>query len=151
MYPRNKNEMLSDIYVRPIIEYAVSPMDNKMLTDSLEMVQRKAARWIKNDWKKLSSPTEMLESLSIKPLKQRRMAAKVKLLYQIKNGTKFVSKILQRQRCITMRFKPVHSSIKCYSNSFFPSTIATWNKLPRDIVNLDDENNFKSKIMDFIF
>ena len=46
--------MLFDI-VRPIIEYAASvwdPVDNKMLADSLEMVQRKAVCWIKNDWKK---------------------------------------------------------------------------------------------------
>ena len=42
-------------YARPIIEYAASvgdPVDNKMLADSIEIIQRKAARWIKNDWGK---------------------------------------------------------------------------------------------------
>ena len=40
-------------YVRPILEYAASvwdPVDNKLLTDILEKVQRKAVRWISNDW-----------------------------------------------------------------------------------------------------
>ena len=47
-------------YVRPILEYAASvwdPVDNKTLSNTLEMVQRKASRWITNDWQQLSSPT----------------------------------------------------------------------------------------------
>ena len=141
-------------YVRPILEYAASvwdPVDNKLLTDILEKVQRKAVRWISNDWQHLSSPTEMMESLSLSTLFQRRQASKMKMLYGINNGTKFVSQPPARQRCRDVRYKPLYSSIKAYTNSFYPSAIATWNKLPRVLVNLDNENDFKRGILDIMF
>ena len=62
-------------YVRPILEYAASvwdPVDNKTLSNTLEMVQRKASRWITNDWQQLSSPTEMMKTLSLSTLEQSR-------------------------------------------------------------------------------
>ena len=141
-------------YVRPILEYAASvwdPVDNKLLTDILEKVQRKAVRWISNDWQHLSSPTEMMESLSLSTLFQRRQTSKMKMLYGINNGTKFVSQPPARQRCRDVRYGPLYSSIKAYTNSFYPSAIATWNKLPRMLVNLDNENDFKRGILDIMF
>ena len=111
------------------------------------MVQRKAAHWINNDWKRNSSPLEMLKLLSLNTLQERRNKAKMKMFYDIINGNKFVSEsiIPKRQRCLDVRFKPIHVSIKSYQSSFFPSSIDIWNKIPRSIVNIDDVKKFKSE------
>ena len=48
------------VFVRPILEYACSvwsPNGTQSLIDNLEMVQRKAARWIENKWQYIFSPT----------------------------------------------------------------------------------------------
>ena len=37
-----------------------------------------------------------------------------------------------------------------YTNSFFPCAIVISNMLPQELVNLDDENVFKQKILDFV-
>ena len=56
-------------YVRPIVEYASSVWDpvgegNSVLQNKLEMVQRQAARFVYNDWRTTSSPSEMIKNLS---------------------------------------------------------------------------------------
>ena len=38
---------------------------------------------------------------------------------------------------------------KAYTNSFFPCVIAISNMLPQELVNLDDENIFIQKSLDF--
>ena len=137
-------------YVRPIVvEYAASvwdPIGNATLSKKVEMVQRKAAHWINNDWKRNSSPSEMLKLLSLNTLQERRNKAKMKMFYDIINGNKFVSEsiIPKRQRCLDVRFKPIRASI-------LSSSIDIWNKIPRSIVNIDDVKKFKSEIDNLIF
>ena len=49
------------------------------------MVQRKAARWICNDYGRHSSVTQMLRKLNLEPLEERRRAARLVLMYKILN------------------------------------------------------------------
>ena len=58
-------------YVRPVVEYASAVWDpvgegNHELRHKLEMVQRKAARFVYNDWRASSSPSEMIKGLKWK-------------------------------------------------------------------------------------
>ena len=48
-------------YIRSIVEYAsvVWNPNSKDLQCKVESVQRKAARWITNNWRRCSSPTKM--------------------------------------------------------------------------------------------
>jgi len=140
-------------YVRPILEYTASvwdPVENSTLTNKIEMVQRKAARWISNRWDRTSSPTEMLKSLSLKTLEQRRKSSKIKMLFDIIQGVKIINEsiIPKRQRCKDVRFQPIHGSIKAYKNSFFPNCVEIWNQIPRELVNLNlnEVKKFKMKI-----
>ena len=62
------------IMVRPIMEYACtvwSPYTRKNI-QSLEAVQRRAARFVKNDFKFTSSVTAMLQDLEWPTLEERR-------------------------------------------------------------------------------
>ena len=57
-------------YVRPILEYTSSVWDpvgesNSVLQNKLEMVQRQAARFVYNDWRTTSSPSEMIKSIKV--------------------------------------------------------------------------------------
>ena len=74
--------------VRSILEFSSSAWDPfyQKDIDRLERVQRKAARFVLNDYKPLSSVTSMLSQLGWKPLAERRRKHRLSLLYQIING-----------------------------------------------------------------
>ena len=65
--------------VRPIMEYACiiwEPVTQKNIRE-LEMVQRRAARFVTVDYRTTSSVTQMLDALQWTELQQRRKRAKV--------------------------------------------------------------------------
>ena len=79
--------MLPNIYIRPIIEYAAvvwSPHTQSSI-DAVEMLQQKAARFVCNDFARLSSITSMLEHLGWDKLEQRRNQLTLVMLYKIVN------------------------------------------------------------------
>ena len=84
--------MIYKTYVRPIIEYASTVWDpnRKYLQCRVESAQRKAARWVTNDWH-YSSPTKMLEELVLKTLQERRCIAKLKMLHNFYHDYEFVT------------------------------------------------------------
>ena len=131
-------------YVRPILEYASVVWDPHTTTnvDKLEMAQRKAARFIHNDWRYTSSPTVMLQNLNLKPLWQRRRENKVKYMHKILHGSvASLATMAPRARNVNLRLIPIHARILSYQHSFLPSTINLWNNLPISIIN---DNNFDS-------
>ena len=138
------------------MEYACSvwsPNGTQSLIDNLEMVQRKAARWIENKWQYVFSPTRMIRLLKLKSLETRRQIACLKLLFDINNNFKFVEDKIKpaRQRCVNISYKRQHAQrqharVKVYENSYFPFTIDLWNKLPSKISNELDRNKFIAKL-----
>ena len=74
--------------VRPVLEYACCSWDPFRRGDvsMIEAVQRKAARFCLNDYKQLSSVTQMLEDLKWTSLEDRRKEARLKLMHKIMNG-----------------------------------------------------------------
>ena len=74
--------------VRSTLDYAAIVWDPHQETQktALERVQRKSARWIKGDYKRLSSVTTMLKSLRLEPLDQRRRNSRLTFLYKILHG-----------------------------------------------------------------
>ena len=50
---------------------------------ALEAVQRKAARWVKSDYERESSVTQMLNSLNLDTLQERRRISRLAFLYKI--------------------------------------------------------------------
>ena len=83
--------------IRPILKYASSvwsPHNNASLSTKIEMVQRKACRWIENKWEYHHSPTPMLKCLNLDPLELRRELSCLKMLFDITNGFKYMDKAL---------------------------------------------------------
>ena len=50
---------------------------------ALEAVQRKAAKWVKSDYERESSVTQMLNSLNLDTLQERRRISRLAFLYKI--------------------------------------------------------------------
>ena len=74
--------------VKTILEYSSTVWDPfcQKDIDRLERVRRRAARFVLNDYKPLSSVTSMASKLGWKPLADRRREHRLSLLYKIING-----------------------------------------------------------------
>ena len=152
---RDLRELAYTSLVGSILEYSSTvwyPFYQKDI-DRLERVQRRAARFVLNDYKPLSSVTSMVSQLGWKPLAERRREHRLSLLYKIIDGLVAIpadthlhfntrntrisnSKSLKLPICTTDTFK----------HSFFPATIRDWNLLPDDIVNCKNLSPFKETI-----
>lgn len=130
--------------VRSRLEYGSiiwDPFKTKQI-DELEMVQRRAARFVCRDYKRTSSVTSMMKELGWDNLVSRRKASRLKMLNRIvkdetglkkeeyltsgpaKTRTKNDNK-LSVYRAVTNEFK----------YSFFPRTIVEWNNTPQSEIN----------------
>ena len=73
-------------FVRPILEYATEVWDphHKFLVHKIEMVKRRAARWVQSDYRFQSSVTAMIDELGWVTLKQqcKKTATHQELSYQ---------------------------------------------------------------------
>ena len=83
--PRPVKEQAYKTYVRPILEYAFTVWDPHTieLTNHLEMVQRRAARFVTADHRRRHSVTVLLNQLQWQTLLQRRTHSKLTMLYRI--------------------------------------------------------------------
>ena len=84
--------------VRPKLEYCSTVWDPKCITnpkdgdktshrlvDQLEMVQRRAARWVTGRYHNTSSVSDMLRSLDWRSLEQRRVDSTLSMLFKIRH------------------------------------------------------------------
>ena len=121
------------------------------------MVQRRAARFVLNRYNKTDSVNEineMLEQLNWVPLQDRRLNAKIATLYNIYNN-KIPSTELKAVLNEPLFFgKNDHSNKLCiiptntmiFHNSFFPSSIREWNKLPAEIICSNSKSILMNKL-----
>ena len=75
------------LLVRPILEYATQVWDpyQKSLTCKIEMIQRRAARWVFSNYDYHSSVSNMLADLNWPTLEGRRRESRLSLLSRIIN------------------------------------------------------------------
>ena len=74
--------------VRPQVEYASSVWSPYTKKDihKVEMVQRRATRWILSSYSPYQSVTELQQQLNLRTLEQRRVDAKVIMMFKIIHG-----------------------------------------------------------------
>lgn len=140
--------------VRPKLEYGCSAWNpyTKQSIDQIEMVQRRAARFVCNDYSRFSHVTHMIEHLGWDSLEHRRLFFQTSMFYKILNGHVgicFPPEVRPNTRATrlpnTCPFKQISVSNNVYKFSFYPRTITIWNNLPiTDDVNL---NIFKSIVL----
>ena len=82
---RDLKELAYISLVRSILEYSSTVWDPfyQKDIDRLERVKRRAARFVLNDYKPLSSVTSMVSQIGWKPLAERRREHHLSLLYKI--------------------------------------------------------------------
>ena len=155
--PANIKEQAYKTYVRPILEYSSTVWDpyTKDLISQIEMVQRRAARFVKADYRSQSSVTQMLQSLQWQTLQERRAHSKVIMLYRIVNGLVAIpagppflypSLDLHATRGHNQQFRRQHCRILTYQHSFFPSAVCMWNVLPATVVAAPSLDSFRSRL-----
>ncbi len=86
--PSELKELSYYSLVRSLMEYSSAIWDPHLVKhkNSLEAVQWRAARWVKNDYKRDSSVTAMLEDLEWMTLEERTRFARLVLLYKLVHG-----------------------------------------------------------------
>ena len=142
-------------YVRPRLEYASVVWDphTKKNSDMLEMVQRRAARWVLGRYNQRSSVTDMLNQLNWRSLEDRRTDARLTMLYKMRNGHVNIntSTLLTPMTGIAASAKPhkyvvPQTNTLAYRSSFIPRTISQWNALPSSVAMAPTLDSFKSRV-----
>ena len=146
--------------VRPALEYASTVWDPHQiyLQNKLERVQRRAARFVTNNYHnyEVGSMTKILEDLKLTPLRSRRKQNKVILLFKgLHAGTRIPLHDLKppNRRTKNMNnqhFLQMHTRTNIFKFSFFPETIKLWNKIPNSILDISNLEIETEPVVKFI-
>ena len=140
--------------VRPHLEYASSAWDPHLEKDihRLEMVQRRAARFVRRDYRRTTSVTHLLAELQWPLLSERRTNSRLTLFYKAENNLCSISlDHLQRPTRHTRSadgttFRTLSAHTNTYKYSFFPRTVIDWNSLSSDIRSKPSIQSFQSAL-----
>lgn len=154
--PQNIKEQMYYALVRPHLEYASAAWDP--YTDnnirSLEMVQRRAARFVTGEHsREPGTVTRILTELEWPSLQQRRKVKRLSLLHKGINNETAISippEIMKPSRMSrhssNNTFLQPRTRTKTHQNSFFPRTITEWNRLPPDILEMKSADKFHQAV-----
>ena len=141
--------------VRPVLEYASPVWDPYHEADikALEQVQRRAARYVYNDYTSRTPGcvTDMVNELGWESLQDRRQISRLCLLYKSHHGLVDIDKTAylkpgdSRTRSHT-GFYQEHIKNEVYYNSFFPRTIRDWNRLPNSLTSSTTVDGFRASL-----
>ena len=136
--------------VRPTVEYCSTVWDPyyKTQADTIEKVQRRAARWVTGRFHNTSHVSDMLQHLGWRDLNQRRVDSRLCMLYKIRQGLVDIpiGQFLKFQRN-GVNFQTIYARTKYYEFSFFPWTVTAWNELPSDTISAQNLDMFKQNIV----
>jgi hypothetical protein len=142
--------------VRAMLEYGSAVWDPHLRKDidALERTQRRAARWITSTYDPRASVSQMLKQLGLKPLQERRQAARLTFMYKIMHNLVQIPPEDLDLRPADSRTRASHSikllhlspTTKEHRNSFATRTIPEWNRLPACVAEADSLDSFKSQL-----
>ena len=136
--------------VRPQLEYACAVWDPYLKNDiyNIEMVQRRAARFVCRDYRRETGVvSSLLEKLGWQTLQERRKATRLTLFYKIVNkhvavdtGNLASTRNTRSNSALSRAFINIQITKDCYKYSFFSRTVADWNQLSpqtREVKSMD--------------
>ena len=153
--PQKIRELAYCTYVRPTLEYASSVWDTniKDQISKIEMIQRRAARFVKSNYSTYHSVNAMLCDLQWPSLQLRRARSKMTSMYRIINGLiaihpqpPYLFPTSNSNRGHQYRFHQQHCRVQAYQYSFFPSSVCMWNSLPSSVVSAPSLEIFKNRL-----
>ena len=120
--------------------------------NEIEMTQRRAARWVKNQFPPYESVTNMLSELGWRSLENRQIDAQLIMFYKIVHGhvaiqpPAYFDKPLRYTRHMhPLSFRQIHTPASYYEYSFYPASVV-WNRLSSEVVLLDDFDSFREGV-----
>ena len=139
-YPETVKEISYTTLVCPLTEYCSPVWSPHLVTQILEveMVQRRAARFVKGNFQWTASATEMLRSLHWDTLRSRRENLSLGLFkrFNLTCNSNSIANILranqrtQRRHTHSKPWIEIRAKQDCYYWSFFFRSIRQWNNLP---------------------
>ena len=153
--PQHNKDTCYKTFVRPQLEYAATVWDphTDINIAKLERAQRRAARFVRNDYNYTSSATEMMRAIEWESFQQHRHQAKSVMMYRIVNSLVDIpsreylhpqgTAVTRGHQC---RFMDPYSRTDTLRMAFFPSAFRLWNQLPESVVNAPSLDVFKTGI-----
>ena len=141
--------------VRPTLDYccAVWNPHEAQHIHQLEMVQRRAARFVMNRYHNTSSVSSMLDTLGWESLMERRAKFSVTLMYKIVHShvaihtqPHFTPAYSNTRTQHTHKFLQVQGRTDYHNNSYFVRVIPLWNLLPATIAEAPSLDAFKARL-----
>ena len=142
--------------VRSQLDYASTVWSPWLNKDKLELekVQRRAARFVCNNYDPMHSVTAMLDQLKWQKLEHRRDNSRLCLLFKILQHHVHVptdnipapAPITATRASHERNFLVPYARTDLYKYSFFPHAVFLWNKLPGTIKEIQSLDTFKSRI-----
>ena len=140
--------------VRSFLEYSATVWHprQKYNSDKLEMVQRRAARFVKGRYGMFESVTQMLEQLTWIPLSKIRENSCLILFHKIINNLAAVPHSclekadVRTRKNHSQKFRHIGYNIDPYGQSFFSNCISAWNGFAKDIAETNTLDILKSKL-----
>ena len=150
------------LLVRPKLEYCSTVSDPKCITnpkdgdkishclvDQLEMVQRRAARWVTGRYHNTSSVSDMLRNLDWRSLEQRRVDSRLYMLFKIRHHLVTINEESHLKRGTGRRehqYRHLRADKDYTRFSFFSRTVIQWNQLPSHICLVQSLDTFKTQV-----
>ena len=140
--------------MRLSLEYACSAWDPHLKNEihKLDMVQRRAARYVLNRYHNTSSVSDMIAELNWNSLENRRKMARLNMLYKLANGhinvdttDKLVPNLRLSRNINSQAFQIPSCRTTIRKESFYPRTIREWNALPESTVSAPSLESFKAR------
>ena len=125
--------------------------------DAVEMVQRRATRFVTGQYNSYLSVTSMLQELKWTSLQQRRQEQRLVNLYKCVNNINalqippYVVRPTRTTRGQNSNsFIPISCNNDSYKCSYFPVTLLELNNLPERVVSQKTVETFKTSLHSFI-
>ena len=140
--------------VRPQLEYATCVWDPYIEKDikKIEMVQRRAARYVTNRYHNTSSVSNMLEHLGWQTLQERREQHRLNMFYKMNHGkvaihpSEYLDHNTSERAPHSQSYTIPFSRTDYHKFSFFPRTVRDWNLLSEKVVSSPSVDSFTAQL-----
>jgi hypothetical protein len=141
--------------VLPKLEYASEAWSPHVMAHikKLESVQRSAARFVRNDYRRTTSVTGLLNDLKWDTLQRRRLVGQLTFLHKIKLNLVhipippyFKPPTVCTRSNDPNKFTQPQTRTNIYQFSFFPRAIRVWNTLPPNVILLTESHQFQKAV-----